>query len=404
MTTLRMIRNMSWGVKGIRYSVEQLNKTIANEGLNKYGVQYPVVNKRIATFSGKSSRNKNERTRDTSTNSYKSDNYNIFNISNRKNIIVSGSDAKEYLDRLVTCDNKTMEDGTTRKSLVLNPDGTVMSVGIVNKWLQYYSLIMDSGNNNTLLDHFFDNKSGFDVNVSKNTINNLYLVKGGKSVEVIESIMNYLQHNKTVGCKAIKHLGYQNNVNLVNQFIPNNSFSVINTPQGYIVSMNKMVVDKVFTNLKLTISNNETYETNRIETGQPSFIDDIKNYNPVEANLHSHFGKNYKYSKRGSLGIDFIGKEALFTEKGIFKRFKKTRVMLYSCGKGLIPPKDSSIYLNNKKVGFVTSSTSSDHLKCIVSMGYIDLEKTFGTRSFSLAREIIKKVEINGNEYFIKFL
>ena len=75
MTTLQMIRNMSWGVKGIRYSVEQLNKTIANEGLNKYGVQYPVVNKRIATFSGKSSRITNERTRDTATNSYKSDNY-----------------------------------------------------------------------------------------------------------------------------------------------------------------------------------------------------------------------------------------------------------------------------------------------------------------------------------------
>ena len=130
----------------------------------------------------------------------------------------------------------------------------------------------------------------------------------------------------------------------------------------------------------------------------------IKNYNPVEANLHSHFGKNYKYSKRGSLGIDFIGKEALFTKTGIFKRFKKTRVMMYSCDKGLIPPKSSTIYFNNNKVGVVTSSTASDHLKCIVSMGYIDLEKTFGTRSFSLAREIIKKVEINGNEYFIKFL
>ena len=78
--------------------------------------------------------------------------------------------------------------------------------------------------------------------------------------------------------------------------------------------------------------------------------------------------------------------------------------MLYSCDKGLIPPEDSIIYENGVKVGIVTSSTSSAYLKCIVAMGYVNIEKTFKTRSFSLAREIVKKVDINGNSYFIKFL
>ena len=78
--------------------------------------------------------------------------------------------------------------------------------------------------------------------------------------------------------------------------------------------------------------------------------------------------------------------------------------MMYSCDKGLIPPENSNIYVDGVKVGHVTSSTSSSYLKCIVAMGYINLEKTFDTRSFSLAREIIKKVTINGNNYFISFL
>ena len=404
MTTLRMIRNMSWGVKGIRYSVDHLNKTFTNNGIkSKYGIQYPVVNNKITKISRKST-SINSGPVNTSINSYKPDQYNIYDISKRVSINVSGPDAKRYLDHIVTCDNRTMEQGTSQKSLVLNPDGTIMGLGIVNKWKAFYSLIMDSENGDSLMEHLVKNNTVFDVIISKNVINNMYLVQGEKSVEVIESIMNYLNNNKMEGCKAIKHMNYQTNINFSNQFVPNNSFSVINTPQGFIISLNKVIVEKLFNKLDLNIGNNESYETNRIETGQPSFIDDIKNYNPVEANLHSYFAKNYKYSKRGSLGTDFIGKEALFTDRGIFKRFKKTRVMMYSCGKGLIPPKDSSIYLNNKKVGFVTSSTSSEYLKCIVAMGYIDLEKSFKTKSFSLAREIVKKVEINGNEYFIKFL
>ena len=158
-------------------------------------------------------------------------------------------------------------------------------------------------------------------------------------------------------------------------------------------------------NLEIELSSDEVYETNRIESGQPDFQKDLSNgFNPVEANLHSYFAKNYKYSKRGSYGCEFYGKRHIFSDTGRFKRFSRTRVMMYSCDKGLIPPENSSIYLDDVKVGHVTSSTSSSYLKCIVAMGYINLEKTFDTRSFSLAREIIKKVTINGNSYFISFL
>ena len=47
----------------------------------------------------------------------------------------------------------------------------------------------------------------------------------------------------------------------------------------------------------------------RIEAGLPCFSKDLQgNYNPIEANLHSHFSKNYKYSKRGCLGSHFLVK------------------------------------------------------------------------------------------------
>ena len=400
------VRNMSGGVKGIRYKVEQLNKYMPTES-SRYGIPYPVIRSRSISVDNSKKNNKsiNSKSMDTSINSYLEGQYNIFNISNRTHIMVSGKDCKDYVSLLTTCDNKIMDFGTTRKSLALKADGTMLGVGLVNRWNNYYSVIMDGGTDNTLQDHFFDNKVGFDISLSRNIVDDLYLFKGPGSLKVINSIMNYLKNNSNKGCKVIDSLNYQSNINFANSLTPNNSFSVINTPQGYIMKINKHVVDRVFNNLNLFVSSETDYETNRIEAGQPCFTKDLKgNYNPVEANLHSHFAKNYKYSKRGSLGSSFYGKNPLFSEHGTFKRFPRTRVMLYSCDKGLIPPEDSVIYSNGVKVGNVTSSASSTYLRCIVAMGYVNLEKTFKTRSFSLAREMVKKVEINGNSYFIKFL
>ncbi len=400
------VRNMSGGVKGIRYKVEQLNKYMPTES-SRYGIPYPVIRSRSISVDNSKKNNKsiNSKSMDTSINSYLEGQYNIFNISNRTHIMVSGKDCKDYVSLLTTCDNKIMDFGTTRKSLALKADGTMLGVGLVNRWNNYYSVIMDGGTDNTLQDHFFDNKVGFDISLSRNIVDDLYLFKGPGSLKVINSIMNYLKNNSNKGCKVIDSLNYQSNINFANSLTPNNSFSVINTPQGYIMKINKHVVDRVFNNLNLFVSSETDYETNRIEAGQPCFTKDLKgNYNPVEANLHSHFAKNYKYSKRGSLGSSFYGKNPLFSEHGTFKRFPRTRVMLYSCDKGLIPPEDSVIYSNGVKVGNVTSSSSSTYLRCIVAMGYVHLEKTFKTRSFSLAREMVKKVEINGNSYFIKFL
>ena len=407
----RFVRNMSGGVKGIRYKVEQLNKYIPTD-TSRYGIPYPVIKASSISVgtSGNNSRKlskngKHSKLEDNSINSYLPEMYNIFNISNRINIMVSGNDCKDYINLLTTCDNKTMDYGTSKKSLALNPDGTILGIGLVNKWNKYYSIIMDGDNDNTLIEHFLDNKVGFDISISNNLIDNLYLFKGPGSVDVIEQIMHYLNNNSNKGCKVIGSLNYQSNINFANSLTPNNSFSVINTPQGYIMSINKQVIERVFSNLNLVVSSEKDYETNRIESGQPCFNRDLSgDYNPIEANLHSYFAKNYKYSKRGCLGPSFLGKNPIFNENGLFKRYPRTRVMLYSCDKGLIPPENSIIYSNGVKVGKVTSAASSTYLKCIVAMGYVHLQKTFKTRSFSLAREMVKKVDINGNSYFIKFL
>ena len=47
---------------------------------------------------------------------------------------------------------------------------------------------------------------------------------------------------------------YQTNIHFTNQLAPNNSFSVVNTPQGYILSLNKILVDKLFKDLDIKLS------------------------------------------------------------------------------------------------------------------------------------------------------
>ncbi len=397
-------RQMSGGVKGVRFATEQINKNLkAINDNRKYGIPYPVISKRTITFD-ESEKNNNKYPKPQSLHSYDNNGYNIFNISNRLNISIGGKESKQYLDRVMTCDSNIIDFGNTHKSLVLNESGKILGLGLVNRWNNYYSVIMDTSKDETLLEHFTENKRNFNVSISKNNVDDLFLIKGSESLQVIEKIFNYLQYKDT-NFETIKNLDFQRNISFQDQLVPHNSFSIVNTPQGYILSINSYVVNRLFRNLELTVSDNSAYETNRIEAGQVDYCKDIcDKYNPVEANLHSYFSKNYKYSKRTNLGADFYGKESIFTNTGYFKRFSRTRVMMYSCDKGLIPPENSKIYRNGRFVGRVTSSTSSPYLKCILAMGYIDLEKTFNTRSFSLAREMLKKVQINGNDYFIRFL
>ena len=399
------VRQMSGGVKGVRYPVKNLNKYIQTDTTN-YGIPYPVINNPSKSFSNKPSDKKSDHNSvsEKSQDSYLKHKFNIFDISNRNRLIVSGKDSKEYLDLLTSCDVRILEPGKSRKTVCMERNGNLIGLGIVNRFENFYSLIMDGGESEKLVEHFNENKVGFDISFSTNIVENTYLLKGPGSAKIMNSIKNILYGNKN-DTRNVGSMPYQTNIYFTNRLAPNNSFSVVNTPQGYILSVNKILVDKLFKELDITLSNYEVYETNRIESGQPDFQKDLSNnINPVEANLHSHFAKNYKYSKRGILGNDFYGKRTILNEVGLFKRFSRTRVMMYSCDKGLIPPKNSSIYLDGVKVGNVTSSTSSSYLKCIVAMGYINLEKTFDTRSFSLAREIIKKVTINGNSYFISFL
>jgi glycine cleavage system aminomethyltransferase T len=399
-------RYMSGGVKGIRYKVEQLNKDLPRDGTSntKYGIPYRVVSKR-SIYSNTPKFNNNINSHVATKLDLKR--VNVFDMLFKQNIIVSGKDSKAFLDTVVTNDIRITEVGQTRKSLVLNNLGKILGMGIINRYEHYYSLLMetDTIKKNNLIEHLFDNKGNFDVSISRNTLDSVFLISGDGSSEIVENINNVLGSSKMNGSTLIKDLPFQRNLMFTNQLVPNNTFTVINTPLGYYVSINKQVKNNLFKNLDIETANHDLYETHRIQSGIPDYIKDLgKLYNPLEANLHSHFGKNYEYSKRRPIGTDFIGKDALFTKTGVFRKFNKTRVMLYSCGKGLIPPEGSNIYIDSKKVGTVTSSTSSSYLKCIIAMGYIDLQKTFDTNSFSLAREMVKKVAINGNEYVIRFI
>ena len=128
---------------------------------------------------------------------------------------------------------------------------------------------MDGGEGDSLSEHFFNNKCIRYITF-KNLVDNLYLFKGPGSLAAIEKIMHYLNNNKNKNCPVLNcSLNYQTNINFANQLIPNNSFSVINTPQGYIMSINKQVVDRLFSSLNLDVSSNKDYETKKIESGFP---------------------------------------------------------------------------------------------------------------------------------------
>ena len=71
-------------------------------------------------------------------------------------------------------------------------NGHLIGLGIVNRFENFYSLIMDGGDNENLVEHFNENKVRFDISFSTNIVENTYLLKGPGSAKILNSIKNIL--------------------------------------------------------------------------------------------------------------------------------------------------------------------------------------------------------------------
>lgn len=285
----------------------------------------------------------------------------LFDVSHMGEVIVSGKDAFDYLQKMMTNDFTSLQDGKIRYTLMCNDQG-----GVIDDLLVYrchsekYLLVVNAGNREKDVAWLNSQKFG-DVQV--NDISDeigLVALQGPKAKEILlkvtteenipEKYYSFIDQADIQGMKClISQTGYTGEA-------------------GYEIYCNAADIPKIWDlllesgqELGLIPCGLGARDTLRLEAGMPLYSHEMdEEITPLEAEL----GFAVKMAKE-----DFIGKKAL-VEKGEPSRI---RVGLKMTGRG-IARENETIYVGETPIGKTTSGTHAPYLGYAIASGIIDRE------------------------------
>jgi aminomethyltransferase len=143
----------------------------------------------------------------------------LFDIGHMARLTVAGRDARPFLEHVFSNRVGTMADGQVRYGLVLNDRGGIRDDVLVYKWPRSYSVVVNAGNRDKIVEHFRAHAAGREVQLDDQTLDTAMIaVQGPKALAVIEDLfaaepagLRYYFATQTVyrGCGAtVSRTGY----------------------------------------------------------------------------------------------------------------------------------------------------------------------------------------------------
>ncbi|MCS7244551.1 MAG: glycine cleavage system aminomethyltransferase GcvT [candidate division WOR-3 bacterium] len=297
------------------------------------------------------------------------ENASIFDVSHMGRILINGKGSIDFLNYITTIDILNLQIGSAKYGLILNENA-----GIVDDLVVYridelgFLLVVNAGTRNKDLEHIRRHSEEFDIKIEDITFNiSQIAIQGPKSKSVLEEVLGisidipyycFVKHDDMI----ISRTGYT-------------------TEDGFEVYINSdralEFTENLLKNPNIKMAGLGARNTLRLEAGYCLYGNDIdENINPISARL------------RWTIYLDknFLGKERLL--KIIENGVNYVRVGFIAIDRG-IPREKDDIYINEKKVGYVTSGAFSPTLKKGIGMGYMLKEYS------KLDTEIL----INGNKF-----
>ncbi len=291
----------------------------------------------------------------------------VFDISHMGRVIVSGSDAESLLNHVFTNDVSAVP--------VMGAQYTVMCTekgGIVDDLVSYrlekdrFLVVFNAGNRRKDYDWLLKNVENFDVKIQEVSDDVAMIAVQGPSAE--KTLQKICKDDlKNIGrfkCGAseltgvpvlLARTGYTGEDGF-EVFIWNTS---IQNPEAAAKVWNAVLVSGQ--EYGIEPCGLGARDTLRLEAGLCLYGNDIdENTTPLEAGL----GFVVKLQK-----AEFIGREALQKQKAEGVKRKRIGVKLLEKG---IPRSGSQVFVNNMRIGTLTSGTFSPLLKIGVGMGYIE--------------------------------
>lgn len=292
----------------------------------------------------------------------------IFDVSHMGRVKVMGPDAEKYLNYLTTANVSKMDELDAKYALMLNERGGIIDDLVIYKLPEGdFLVVINAATTPKDLNHMekVKEEGKFDVALENITDNVAQIaLQGPESVNVLqrytEAPLDKVYYYTAVETKV---MGYDVLLSRTG-YTGEDGFEIYAVPDAII-----NITVELLSNEAVRMAGLGARDTLRLEAGYVLYGNDIdESTDPISARLKW----TIDFDK------DFIGKEAVL--KVMEQKPEYYRVGLRAVSKG-IPRHADPVYLNDEKVGHVTSGTFSPILKKGIAMAYVKREHSKrGTR------------------------
>lgn len=317
----------------------------------------------------------------------------MFDVSHMGEVEVTGPQAEDYVQYLVTNDIKVLNNNQVAYSFMCYPDGGIVDDLLVYKFSKdHFFLVINAANVQKDVDWIKENAKGFDVNI-KNLSDDIseIAIQGPNAEKIVQKLTDtdlseigffYLKRDvKIAGINClISRTGYTGE-------------------DGFELYFDHEHAEELWDKLMeagkeegLKPAGLGARDTLRFEANLPLYGNELsKDITPLEAG----YGMFVKLNKE-----NFIGKEALAKQKA--EGLKRKIVGFEMVDKG-IPRHGYEVYADGKKIGFVTTGYLSPTLKKNIGLAMLDIDYAkLGTEIDIQVRNRLLKAKVVDRKFYQK--
>lgn len=301
----------------------------------------------------------------------------VFDVSHMGEIFITGKNALDFIQMITTNDASKLTVGKVQYSAMCYEDGGMVDDLLVYRLDNGFMLVVNASNKDKDYEWMLKNKID-NVNIEdKSDDYSLLAVQGPRSADVLNNIVDF-------NVSALKYYTYRRGkIAEIDAFISRTGYTGELGYEIYFLG-DKSTAQKVWNAI---FENGRSYNIKptglgarnslRLEMGYCLYGNDIdQSTNPLEAGL----GWITKLQKENFIGKDSISK---IKEKGLSRKLLGFELL----DKG-IPRYGYEIYVDDRKIGYVTSGMQSPSLNKAIGLGYFEYD--------SVNKNSIFEIDIRG--------
>ena len=288
----------------------------------------------------------------------------VFDVSHMGRVKFTGPDAVAFLNHLLTRNIASATVGQSLYSLACNENGGVLDDVIVSRLEKDHLMVCNASNRLKLLAWFDQHRSGFDVQISDETLQTtMVALQGPKVIELLDSVLpEPVSGLKRYHCAVQRYM-----------FVP---FTIFRS--GYtgedgveVICGNSTALMAIKFLLKSDGQGAESLvqpaglgarDTLRLEAGMPLYGHELNEaVDPISAGLSWAVARDK----------DYIGSKVL---TGLMENGTAQKLVGLLIDSPRTPRQDMAVLGNGKRIGRITSSTVSPTMGRTIAMAYVQSE------------------------------